>query len=236
MRSCSPWTLVTSPLKSGRHKNSGKTSTSSTPARSSNILKRGRNESNTSLSTTSSLNTSGRTFQKFEYGSDSETSLAATQATEYRAPYHRLPFVLANPRADLIYFREGHTLEKHLQAIGRTKDDFRGQFQSFIVSRWMNEEELERVRRDPGVEKVVQVTDEMEEVARSKDRYVELSVERAIAAKKYGFCRKINVAQNCGQGLWPERTCTGLHGLVLQDPNLTEDTLSTHSAEIRHCG
>lgn len=36
----------------------------------------------------------------------------------------------------------------------------------------MNEEELERVRRDSGLEKVVQVTDEMEEVERTKDGYV----------------------------------------------------------------
>lgn len=92
------------------------------------------------------------------------------------APYYRLPCTRRHSSdqtyrpPDLIYFRKGHTLEEHLQAIGQTKENFRGQFQSFIVSRYMNEEELERVRRDPGVEKVVQVTEKMEEKARSKDR------------------------------------------------------------------
>lgn len=185
MPSCAPWILLGTPLKNGRHRNRSKASASSTPFTSGSILKRGRDDSDASVSTDTSLNTSGRTFRKSGCESGSGTLPSSSSATEYVAPHYRLPSTgrhssdQADRRPDLIYFRKGHTLEKHLQAIGQTKENFRGQFQSFIVSRSMNEEELERVRRDPGVEKVVQVTEKMEEKARKKDRHVDLLLRPA---------------------------------------------------------
>lgn len=125
MPSCSPWTLC-APLKSSRQKNRMSSSTTSTFATSDSTLKRGRNKSDTSVSTNTSLNTSGRTFRRSQDWNDSETTLAASSQadTEHRAPYHRLPSVQTPRPSDLIYFRKGHTLEKHLQAIGQTKEDF----------------------------------------------------------------------------------------------------------------
>ena len=73
-----------------------------------------------------------------------------------------------NRRGDLIYFFEGYTLEKHFEAIGERSKH--GQYQSFIFQRSMDDEQLDRARRDRGVEKIVQVTREMEKAAKKKDR------------------------------------------------------------------
>jgi len=89
----------------------------------------------------------------------------------YLAPYYRLPPGQNTSCNDLIYFRDGHTIDKHLEAIGETFESYRATHQSYLISAPLyNDDLLERVRRDPGVEKVVQVTRQMEKAARSQDR------------------------------------------------------------------
>lgn len=90
--------------------------------------------------------------------------------SEYRAPFIRLPEGQTTNRGELIYFRKGHTLVKHLEWLGETPNKSHGRYQSYILQRHLDEEDLDRTRRDPGVEKVVEVTREMEIALRKEDR------------------------------------------------------------------
>ena len=75
------------------------------------------------------------------------------EATEYLAPLRRYDGVPLKPNHYNVEFVEGHTRDKHWEAIG---EDLGAPGSSRWYWTTLSDEQLERVRRDPGVKEVIQ--------------------------------------------------------------------------------
>ena len=73
--------------------------------------------------------------------------------TEYLAPLRRYDGVPLKPNHYNVTFLEGHTREKHWEAIG---EDLGAPGSSGWYWSTLSDEQLQRVRRDPGVKEVIQ--------------------------------------------------------------------------------
>ena len=83
-------------------------------------------------------------------------AMASTSSpTEYIAPYVPADESII-PDRYLVILSDGHTFEKHCEAVGEQLDVF---YQGGFYSGTLTEDQRERSRRDPGVEKVIQYID-----------------------------------------------------------------------------